>query len=473
MKFAELIETTRNGLPTYRLICPDQSLSKCFDEWAYQIARKRKVKSLKAYAFAVKKLLNYLNKVDVLHGGLTAILLKDALDAYESYLVYGAKSESVIARSVAKVLDCKSLSGSSIGVHFAGVNSFLVASEAAREGLIELQSGGYISEVPISPLPLTEGRSEDATTKVQYAIKSKSWFAGCVAGGARRVKRTRLSAVSKPSTLAYTDNAGGDDKAFPIDKCMELINSASCLRDAVLWSLLAASGGRISEALTLQLEDIIIDVDNPSGKKVLIIDPASRRNVLSKYVSERTLNNVTHKGRATTATYLIEPFASVFWVYLNEYMEEQRAQEKARHQPVFHRFLFRNLRNGKPIPASYQTVWARFNAAAIKVTGQSYGFHSLRHMYAYYLLNHCPSPANPKKFGLDLKVVQHLMGHKSIKSTERYARRDAKMLDATFAAINMLRMSASNYSVSTVQIMHLENEVEQLREELKKGREND
>lgn len=94
-------------------------------------------------------------------------------------------------------------------------------------------------------------------------------------------------------------------------------------------------------------------------------------------------------------------------------------------------------------------------------------------MYAYYLLNHCPSPANPKKFGLDLKVVQHLMGHKSIKSTERYARRDAKMLDATFAAINMLRMSASNYSVSTVQIMHLENEVEQLREELKKGREND
>ena len=77
MKFAELIETTRNGLPTYRLICPDQSLSKCFDEWAYQIARKRKVKSLKAYAFAVKKLLNYLNKVDVLHGGLTAILLKE------------------------------------------------------------------------------------------------------------------------------------------------------------------------------------------------------------------------------------------------------------------------------------------------------------------------------------------------------------------------------------------------------------
>lgn len=60
-------------------------------------------------------------------------------------------------------------------------------------------------------------------------------------------------------------------------------------------------------------------------------------------------------------------------------------------------------------------------------------------------------------------MVQTLMGHKSIKSTERYARKDAKMLEATFAAINMLRMSASNFSVTQVQIKHLENEIEQLK----------
>ncbi|WP_410784610.1 tyrosine-type recombinase/integrase, partial [Leifsonia sp. SIMBA_070] len=67
------------------------------------------------------------------------------------------------------------------------------------------------------------------------------------------------------------------------------------------------------------------------------------------------------------------------------------------------------------------------------MTGTSYGFHSLRHMYAYYLVNHCPNPRDPNRFGLDLKMVQLLMGHKSIKSTERYARKDAKMLEATFA----------------------------------------
>ena len=37
------------------------------------------------------------------------------------------------------------------------------------------------------------------------------------------------------------------------------------------------------------------------------------------------------------------------------------------------------------------------------------------------------------------------------------------MLEATFAAINMLRMSTANYSVTHVQIQHLENELKQLK----------
>jgi len=100
--------------------------------------------------------------------------------------------------------------------------------------------------------------------------------------------------------------------------------------------------------------------------------------------------------------------------------------------------------------------------AALHVTGASYGFHSLRHMYAYYLVNHCPNPRDPKRFGLDLKMVQQFMGHRSIKSTERYARKDAKMVEATFAAINMLRMDGSNYSTANVQLQHLQYELERI-----------
>lgn len=465
---SEIMETTRNGVSTYRLVCADLMLRACFDEWVYKRAKSKKRKRPKVYAYAVKGFINYIEVVELLFRGLTPKLYADALDAYESYLVFGIDSESEIARKVAAVLQPKKLKGSSVRLYFAAVNSFLAASESAHIGMGQLQDGGYISDLAISPLAEVVGQSRPTTSLERAAIKSKSWFAGCVAGGARKVKRTHLSAVSKLSSLAHTDNSGGDDLAFPIDKCAELIASATCLRDAVLWSFLAASGCRISEALTLQRDDIVLSFDDASFKKVYIVDPASRRDVLSRHLPESTIDQISHKGRQTTDTWLIEPFASMFWIALNDYMVEQQGLEKKRLRPVFHNFLFRNLRNGKPMPTSYQTVWERFKVAALKVTGRNYGFHSLRHMYGYYLLNHCPNPMNIRQFGMDLKSVQHLMGHASIQSTERYARRDAKMLGATFSAINMLRMSASNFSVQHVQIKHLENEVESMKAELKR-----
>lgn len=468
LNYSELMETSRNGISTYRLICGDSMLRACFDGWIYKRSKSKKRKRPKTYAYAAKGFINYIETVDQLLGGLTPKLYADALDAYESYLVFGADSESEIASAVAKVLHPKKLKGSSVRTYFAAVNSFLAASESAHVGMSQLFEGGYIAGVVISPLSDAVS-SRPATSLERAAIKSKSWFAGCVAGGARKVKSTHLTAVSKPSSLAHTDRSGGDEKAFPIDKCAELIAGATCLRDAVLWSFLAASGCRISEALTLQRDDIVLEFEVTSLKKVYIVDPASRRDLLSKHLPERVINEISHKGRSTTETWLIEPFASMFWVCLHEYVEEQQGLEKKRRQPVFHNFLFRNLRNGKPMPTSYQAVWERFRTAAFKVTGQNYGFHSLRHMYAYYLLNHCPNPMNIRKLGMDLKTVQQLMGHGSIKSTERYARRDAKMLEATFSAINMLRMSASNFNVQQVQIKYLENEVEALKAELKDG----
>lgn len=463
MKHVELYETTRNGIPTFRLLCPDQAMSEFFDSWAYQLAKLKKFKTVKAYCYAVQSLLNFMHQVSIYNHGLTPTLLNDALDSYESYLVFGEDSDAPIAREAAKVLGSQKISGASVGVHLVAVNRFIAASEAMRDGLLQMQCSGYVSEAAISMMPLTISKHIDAPKAVSASIKANSWLAGCLAGGAKRIKMQNLAPKSKVSTLARTDEFGGDEIAFPIDKCKALIDSALCLRDKVLWSLIAASGCRISEALTVLLDDIEINTEHPNLNKIYIVDPDTRRDVLIYYMSEAALNKLNHKGRDKPGTFLIEPFASMFWYNLGLYNEEQRAKEKERRRPVLHRFLFRNLKNGNAMPLSYQAVWERFSKAAANLTGTSYGFHSLRHMYAYYLVNHCPNPAGKNKFGLELKVVQTLMGHKSIKSTERYARKDAKMLEATFAAINMLRMSASNFSVTQVQIKHLESEVEQLK----------
>ncbi|MGO2285538.1 hypothetical protein, partial [Pseudomonas lundensis] len=39
MNHVELFETTRNGTPTFRIICPDHTMTEFFDEWAYQLAK--------------------------------------------------------------------------------------------------------------------------------------------------------------------------------------------------------------------------------------------------------------------------------------------------------------------------------------------------------------------------------------------------------------------------------------------------
>lgn len=434
-----------------------------FDAWAYKLALAKKFKTMRTYCYSVAGMLNYVHQVSIQNNGLTEKLLRDALDSYESYLVFGTKSGSDIARGAALVLGEKNLSGASVGVHLAAANHFINASEATREALVQMQASGYISDAAVSLMPLTTESYRYAPRNVSAAIKTNSWLAGCLAGGAKKIKAKHLVAASKPSTLARTDEYGGDEKAFPIDRLKELIESATCLRDKVLWSLIAASGCRISEALTMLWSDISIDKDNPRRNKVFIIDPNSRKDVLIDYLTESQINKLDHKGREKPDTFLIEPFASMFWYYLGLYYEEQRAFERANHSPAGHDFIFRNLRNGKPMAASYQSVWERFHAAALKLTGTSYGFHSLRHMYAYYLVNHCPNPSGRNRFGLDLKTVQELLGHKSIKTTERYARKDARMLEATFAAINMLRMTTPNYSVAKVQIQHLENELAQLK----------
>ena len=473
MRHYELYETTRNGIPTFRLLSPDPLMSEFFDSWAYQLAKARKFKTVKAYSYAAVDMLGYTHQVGLNNGRLTPMLLGEALDCYESYLVFGTESDSPIARDAARVLGSKNLAGASVGLHRAGCNNFIEASEAMRDGLLQMQESGYVSDVAASMVPLFSAKHADAPRRVSAAIKANSWLAGCIAGGVKNIKKQRVSPRSKAPTMAHTDSFGGDYKAFPIDKCVALIDSTDCLRDKVLWSFLAASGCRVSEALTVLMDDIVIDIENPAQNRVYIVDPDTRREFLIKFIPERLLNKLDHKGRDKPETFLIEPFASIFWMNLALYHEEQIAKEKQRHRPVLHPFLFRNLRDGGAMPSSYQAVWERFNKAALKVTGTSYGFHSLRHMYAYYLVNHCPNPRDPKRFGLDLKMVQQFLGHKSITSTERYARKDARMLEATFAALNMLRMSASNFSVAKVQLQHLENEVDQIKKSLNEGRDND
>ena len=463
---AELMSTERNGFSTFRLLCSDNLLCEFFDSWVYQLATKDSFKTARTYAYAVVQFINYIIEIAEQHNGLTPILMLRALDSYESFLAFGEESESELAANAAKGIGFKKgLSGASITTHFAAVNRFINASENLRIALLELEASGYIDDANASMLPITVAKYITTPPKIKAAIKSTSWLAGCIAGGYKKIKTTGLKPKSKVKTTIYADEFGGDEKTFPIDKCRELIESAPNLRDKTLWSFIAASGVRYTEAATVTLDDV-----DTKLRKVVIIDPDTRRDMFKGYLTESQINKLDHKGRTHPETFLIEPFNSMFWRYFAEYIESEYKKENKRASIITHRFVFRDLRNGKPLLNSYQTLYEPFHNVAKTVTAQSYGFHSLRHMYGYYLANFCPSPypRPDQPFGLPIEQVQKYMGHSSAATTARYGRKDMFLMESMLATINMLRLENPAFSVADQRIKYLESQLKQLKLEQQK-----
>ncbi|RMR38209.1 Phage integrase [Pseudomonas syringae pv. coriandricola] len=463
----ELIPTVRDGRSQFRLLCSDLLLAAFFDNFVRGLAKERKYKTVRTYCYALRCFLNYIQALTNILGSLTPLELLEALDNYESFLTFGTLSEVEIVRKVARVVGGRNVGGSSVAVHLAAVNKFINASENFRIGFLELEARGYIESTAMSGFSLQREVSMESPQRVRQAIKANSWLAGCMAGGAKKIKRKGLRPVSRPSELAHTDEFGGDEKAFPIDKCKELIEQATSLRDKVLWSLIAATGCRISEAQTMLEADIQINIKSPELNHVLIIDPDTRRDEFIHFLSEHEINQLPHKGRASPKTFMIEPFASMFWIALAEYKTDEFAKQQRRPIPVRHPFLFRKLGSSDPMCNSYQTLYERFSKAAFEVTGRSYGFHSLRHMYGYYLVNHCPNPyPDGRQFGVDITRVKQFMGHVKISTTKKYARQDAVMLESTLCAINLAKLCGGIKTVRQAQIAHLEHEIKRLKSEI-------
>lgn len=458
---ASIFETKTNDKVSFRLLCNDDVLEKFFDHWSHSLSNNYSYQTTKTYSYAVCNFLNFLIEMSRLNGSLTPFFLYEVLESYESFLAFGKDSEIKIIADTAINLKSNCLSGSSIETYFAAVNSFIDASNNMREGMLQLEERGYLSKDIASTTSLLLSAYENTPSKVKAAIKKNSWLAGCLSGGYKKLKRRKIQIKSKPKMIIRTDNYGGDEKSFPIDLCSKLIYSTDCLRDRTLWSLIAATGVRISEALSIFTSDIKFSLNSDKTPKIFIIPPETRIDSLKNFLTENEISKLSHKGRTHPDTFLIEPFATIFWDALADYTEQENLKDKKRGVPNYHPFLFRNLKNGNHVVSSYMSLLERFQKAAKKITGNTYGFHSLRHMYAYYLCNYCPSP-DPKKnkeFGLDISLVQKYMGHSSIETTKRYARTDLDLLHITMATANMLRMSQDSFTVMDVHIQHVEKQL--------------
>jgi integrase/recombinase XerD len=168
-------------------------------------------------------------------------------------------------------------------------------------------------------------------------------------------------------------------KALTIDEVQRLLDapdseSPAGIRDRALLELLYATGARVSEAVALDLDDVthgdILRVRGKGDKERIVPLGSYARDAVDAYLV-RVRPTLAARGRATSK-------------------------------------LFLGMRGA---PLSRQSAWLVIQQAAERAQLTAHvSPHTLRHSFATHLL----------QGGADVRVVQELLGHASVATTQIY-----------------------------------------------------
>lgn len=201
-------------------------------------------------------------------------------------------------------------------------------------------------------------------------------------------------------------------KALPLDVITKLLESPdpatpAGLRDRALLEFLYSTGARISEAIGVDLDDLAIEKDadattSEGGQGSGAPLPAVAR-VFGKGNKERVIPVGSYATRA-----------------IEDYLVRGRPAlaSKGKGTPA----LFLNARGGR-ITRQGAYLILKTHAERARVTAEI-SPHTLRHSFATHLL----------EGGADIRVVQELLGHSSITTTQVYTKVTAETLREVFAA---------------------------------------
>jgi integrase/recombinase XerC len=160
---------------------------------------------------------------------------------------------------------------------------------------------------------------------------------------------------------------------LPKDESKDLLDrpvdpSESGRRDHALLELLYATGIRVAECCDLDCDDL-----DPSGRTVRVLGKGNKERIV--------------------------PVGDTAWAALEDYLAERRAGRGP---------LFRNRRGGRLTVRSVHRIVgrrARLSGIDRRVTP-----HTLRHTFATHMLGE----------GADLRLIQELLGHSRLSTTQRY-----------------------------------------------------
>lgn len=188
-------------------------------------------------------------------------------------------------------------------------------------------------------------------------------------------------------------------KSLSVDEVRRILEATESdtpagLRDRALLEFLYSTGARITEAISLDVDDIFVDQQLSGPGMVRVRGKGSKERIvpMGRFAVEalenylvRTRPLLVAKGKGTPA-------------------------------------LFLNLRGGR---LSRQSAWTIIQHAAERAQiGKEVSPHTMRHSFATHLL----------QGGADVRVVQELLGHASVTTTQVYTQVTVETLREIYAS---------------------------------------
>ncbi|MCT9003176.1 site-specific tyrosine recombinase XerD [Microbacterium memoriense] len=227
---------------------------------------------------------------------------------------------------------------------------------------------------------------EKAASVPPPAATSLARLQSSVRGLHRFLVREELSAHDPSDKLRPPKTPQRLPKALPYDHVVALLDAAGPapgdatdtdlvrLRDRALLELLYATGARVSEVIQLDVDDLahgdVVRVRGKGSKQRIVPVGSYARAAVDAYLA-RARPELSRRGRATPRLFL----------------------------------------GARGAPLSRQSAWLVIQQAAERAhIGAHVSPHTLRHSFATHLL----------QGGADVRVVQELLGHASVATTQIY-----------------------------------------------------
>jgi integrase/recombinase XerD len=252
-------------------------------------------------------------------------------------------------------------------------------------------------------MALREGSSEhpplSATSAGRTVVAVRGFHKFAVKDGLAKIDpsvgvRPPTPAKRLPKAIALGD----------VEKLLDAAGAAGtalALRDRALLEILYGTGARISEAVGMDLDDLELDPEDPGGGTVLLRGKGSKERIVP----------VGRYARDAVQAYVVRGRPELLASGGSTRTTTERAGA-----------MFLNARGGR---LSRQSAWAVIVKAAehAGITAEV-SPHTLRHSFATHLL----------EGGADVRVVQELLGHASVTTTQVYTLVTVDSLREVYAA---------------------------------------